>query len=421
MPSTSPHRHFAIDVVRRLQAAGFEALFAGGCVRDEIMGHTPSDYDVATNARPDQVRGVFGSRHTLAIGQAFGVIAVRDSRGGGVVEVATFRQDGPYSDGRHPDAVEFSDAEHDAQRRDFTINGLFLDPLRQQVFDYVGGVTDIQTQTIRAIGEPAARFAEDHLRLLRAPRFAARLHFTIEPRTLTAIQSHAAAIQTVAAERVGNEMRMMLDGRSAAAAFDWLVQTSLWRWTAPTLWPDPAQADSALATTRDVLARLAPATFECALAALIWGLAATPLPALHDVATRWKLSNHEVDHVGWLVGHVQDLACGATVPWPNLQRLLIHPWAADGIALATALVGCASWTYPDLQFSRERLRWPVAQLNPPPLLDGHDLKDLGIAQGPIYSKILWTVRDQQLLGVLQTRDQALAVARELGRGPPAGA
>src|SRR3954469_10452800 len=170
MAATDPAvaREFAIDVVRRLREAGHQSLWAGGCVRDQLLGQMPKDYDVPTDAVPDRVREVFGRRRTLAIGASFGVITVLGPERAGQIDVATFRRDAAYSDGRHPDAVSFSDAENDAQRRDFTINGLFFDPIAEQVIDYVGGQDDLQRHVIRAIGDPLARIAEDKLRMLRA-------------------------------------------------------------------------------------------------------------------------------------------------------------------------------------------------------------------------------------------------------------
>src|SRR4051812_6760839 len=201
----------AAAVVRRLRGAGHVAYFAGGCVRDLLLGRDPKDYDVATDAPPDRVRGLF--RRTQAVGQAFGVILVYEGRS--QVEVATFRSDGAYLDGRHPTGVRFTTAEEDAQRRDFTINGLFLDPLKDaplddQVIDYVGGRADLRAGIVRAIGDPERRFGEDFLRLLRAPRFAARLGFTIEPNTAAAIRRHAAQLSRISPERVGEELRTML-------------------------------------------------------------------------------------------------------------------------------------------------------------------------------------------------------------------
>src|SRR6478609_9961704 len=222
-------REFAIDVVRRLRAAGFEALWAGGCVRDELLGLPPRDYDVATSAKPDQIRDLFGHRRTLPIGASFGVITVLGPRAAGQIEVATFRTDATYSDGRHPDSVTFTTAEHDAQRRDFTINGLFYDPVAKQVVDYVGGQQDLKDHILRAIGDPRLRLSEDKLRMLRAVRFAAAFNFTVDPDTLLAIQKLAPEINSVSAERVGSEIRRMLVDPNRAIALSLLGETNLLR------------------------------------------------------------------------------------------------------------------------------------------------------------------------------------------------
>src|SRR5882757_9145104 len=177
MPDSTKQRAFALEIAQKLRAAGYESLWAGGCVRDELLGITPKDYDVATSATPDQVRDLFGHRRTLPIGAAFGVVTVLGPRAAGQIEVATFRTDATYTDGRRPDSVHFTTAEHDAQRRDFTINGLFYDPIAKQVVDYVHGQNDLQAHIVRAIGDPHSRLSEDKLRLLRAVRFAAAFDF----------------------------------------------------------------------------------------------------------------------------------------------------------------------------------------------------------------------------------------------------
>ena len=187
MPVNEEQRRFAADVVRRLRAAGFEAYWAGGCVRDQLLARTPKDYDVATSATPDQIRTLFGRRRTLAIGAAFGVISVIGPKPAGMVEVTTFRRDAAYSDGRHPDSVTFSSAEEDASRRDFTINGLFYDPVEGRVIDFVGGQRDLAERRLRAIGCARDRFAEDKLRMLRAVRFAAALDFALDDEARAAI------------------------------------------------------------------------------------------------------------------------------------------------------------------------------------------------------------------------------------------
>ncbi|QKK09997.1 MAG: CCA tRNA nucleotidyltransferase [Planctomycetota bacterium] len=229
---TSEHaRGTAASIVRRLREAGHVAYFAGGCVRDELLGLDPVDYDVATDARPDAIQAMF--RKTAAVGASFGVVLVKEA--GGVVEVATFRSDGPYTDNRRPDRVEFADAAHDAERRDFTINALFLDPLAAEdsasihghVIDHVGGMADLRARVIRAVGDPERRLAEDHLRALRAVRFAARFGFAIEQGTASAIREHASDLEGVSRERVGDELRRMFLAETRAEAAGLLDELSL--------------------------------------------------------------------------------------------------------------------------------------------------------------------------------------------------
>lgn len=200
-------RELAIQVVRRLRDAGFVAYWAGGCVRDELLGLPPADYDVATSARPEQVRIVF--RHTVEVGLSFGVVEVLGPKPL-KIQVATFRSDGVYSDGRRPDSVEFGSAEKDAQRRDFTINGMFFDPLENRLIDYVGGQADLKSKTLRAIGDAGHRIAEDKLRMLRAVRMATRFELALDPATAAAIRAMASEITVVSAERIADELRKLL-------------------------------------------------------------------------------------------------------------------------------------------------------------------------------------------------------------------
>src|SRR5207253_3745413 len=231
-------RDFAISVVRRLQEAGHQALWAGGCVRDERLGLTPKDYDVATDARPEEVRRLF--RRTVAVGMSFGVIEVlgpRTDAGMLKVQVATFRSDGAYSDGRHPDAVVFSSAREDALRRDFTINGMFFDPIDNQLIDYVGGQEDLQAKLLRAIGDPTARFAEDKLRLLRAVRFATRFDLALDPATEQAIRAMADQVTVVSAERIAEELRRLIVYPQRSRGVNLLYQTGLAAAVLPDLLP----------------------------------------------------------------------------------------------------------------------------------------------------------------------------------------
>ena len=232
-----PDRQFAAHVAAELSRAGHLALFAGGCVRDRLLGKAPKDYDVATDAPPARVREVFGKRRTLAVGEAFGVIVVLPDRrrfpDAQQVEVATFREDAGYADGRRPDAVRFSTPEADAARRDFTVNGLFEDPATGAVIDHVGGVADLEAKVLRAIGDPAARMEEDKLRLLRAVRFAATLNFALDPQTAAAIPPRADGLPSVSGERIGQEMRRVLSDPHRVRGVELLADLALLPRVAP--------------------------------------------------------------------------------------------------------------------------------------------------------------------------------------------
>jgi poly(A) polymerase len=223
-PTATPLGGGANRIVVELRAAGFEAFWAGGCVRDLLVGRTPKDIDIATNARPEQVQALFPITH--AVGRSFGVVLVECN--GFTYEVATFRRDAAYSDGRRPDSVEFTTAEADAQRRDFTINGLFLDPINGELHDYVGGQADLERQVVRAIGDPLARFAEDHLRLMRAVRFASTLGFQLDPATAAAIRVQAGQLARISAERIQTELiRLLTESPKAGQAVELLDDTGL--------------------------------------------------------------------------------------------------------------------------------------------------------------------------------------------------
>src|SRR5258708_6167669 len=216
-------RTVAIDIVRRLKASGYEAYFVGGCVRDELLGREPQDFDIATSARPDQVEAIF--QRTVPVGRKFGVVLVLQE--GMPFQVATFRAEGDYHDGRHPSLVTFCDAMADARRRDFTVNGLFFDPVENRLHDWVGGELDLRSRTIRTIGNAGERFAEDHLRLLRAARFAAQLGFAIESQTLSALQEKAGRILEVSAERIREELLKLFRAPHAARGLHLLRECGL--------------------------------------------------------------------------------------------------------------------------------------------------------------------------------------------------
>jgi tRNA nucleotidyltransferase/poly(A) polymerase len=350
----------------------------------------------------------------LAIGESFGVISVRGSRAAGQIDVATFREDGVYSDGRHPDVVRFSTPEKDAQRRDFTINGLFYDPIHNRVLDFVGGQADLQAKVIRAIGDAESRFAEDRLRMLRAIRFAAQFEFQIEPQTMEAIRQAAPHIAQVSGERIGNELRWMLSHPNRHLAFDGLRQSGLLRQLLPQRTIDEAGGDQRLAQIGATLRQLDSDRFESALALIVYDL---PIrgQVIDEVVRRLRLSNDESAALHWIVDHIDDVLEADRRAWPSVQRMLIHPWIELAVACAEAIAALRDESPPGIAFCRERLAWPADRLNPAPLIDGHDLQSLNIAPGPLIGEILNAVRVRQLSGEIIDRDQALEYARTLIR------
>jgi hypothetical protein len=398
-------RRFALEVVRRLRETGFEAYWAGGCVRDELLGRRPKDFDVATSATPRQVRELFG-RRTLAIGAAFGVMTVRGPKRAGAIEVATFRRDAETSDGRRPDHVTFSSAEEDAARRDFTINGLFYDPLQQRVIDFVGGQQDLARRVVRAIGPPRDRFAEDKLRLLRAVRFAAALDFALESETAAALREMAGQITVVSPERIAMEMRCILVEPGRVRGIRLLVDVGLAEAVLPEIvrGPDPQQLDRALA----LLERLRAPAFPLALAALVGEM--VDAEVARGIGLRWRLANREIDEVAWLVEHRGALAGARTAAWSRLQPLVIHPWIVDLLAMHEA---ASAEGAEEAAFCRGLLSRPPESLDPPPLLSGDDLLARGIPAGPIYKPLLERLRAAQLDGEIHTREEALTLADRL--------
>ncbi len=430
MPTLEPtaQRQFAVDVVRRLREAGFTALWAGGCVRDQLLGLKPKDYDVATDARPDQIRNVFGQKRTIPIGASFGVMTVVGPKVAGHIEVATFRTDGQYSDGRHPDSVTFSTPEHDAQRRDFTINGLFFDPVAEQVVDYVGGQDDLERGVIRAIRNPEERFAEDKLRMLRAVRFAATFGFEIEQATHTAIQHHASEIVGVSAERIAAEMRRIMVLPRRGRALKWLDETNLREFIfpkerlveVPTDVSDIRFDDLWLQSIAMVEALSNAPSFPVSLAAFFWPWGSIHVPnaggfAIAMIGECWKLANDEIGEAIFAYQHAGELRRADTLPWPRIQPILTKVWSHSALAVAEAGVKTRlrGGSEAGITFCRERLNWPKEKLNPPQLLSGNDLIAAGLRPGPEFKSILDAVRDAQLLDQIHDRGEALALAKQL--------
>jgi len=418
-------RTFALDVVQQLRARGYESYWAGGCVRDQLLGRTPKDYDVATSARPEEIRAVFGQRRTLAIGAAFGVITVLGPKPAGQIEVATFRQDVGYTDGRRPDSVRFSSSREDALRRDFTINGMFYDPVQHEVIDFVGGQEDLQHRLIRAIGDPRERFTEDKLRMLRAVRFAAAFGFALEDQTAAAIRDMAPQITVVSAERIAAEMRAMLEGQSRVRGVQLLDETGLLCVVLPEVgeFPDAAAREASAGNktawdqTLDVLGALERPSFALALAALLHAVPLTD--AAQSVSVRWKLSNKDADRLAWLIEHQTSLVNAPQRPWSQLQPLLIHDGRDELLALHEALLRTRRGEQSDFDYCRAKLRLPPDELDPPPLITGEDLIELGIPRGKSYSHLLRLARSAQLDEQISNRDEAIAFVRqEYAKGMP---
>jgi len=407
-------RHFALAIVEQLRAAGYDALWAGGCVRDYLMGLTPKDFDVATSARPEQVRQIFGERRTIAVGEAFGVICVLGPNRAGQVEVATFRVDKGYADHRRPTAVEFTTAEADARRRDFTINGLFFDPIEGKVLDYVGGVADLEARVVRAIGDPRARFEEDKLRLLRGVRFAAWFGFELERATREAIVEFAPQIMLVSVERIAAEMKLMLVHPTRAVAVASLFELGLLSEVLPeagTMRNRPA----AWSETLRVLELFERPSFAVALAALLRAFTAPAEAAA--VCRRWKLSNAESRRVEWLIANQEALMDARHAPWSRLQRVLVNRGSEELIQLAEAVRRAKGEGVDDLEYCREMHALPPDKLNPAPLITGDDLVAHGVAPGRLFQKLLEATRDAQLDGRITSREQALALVDKIRAEP----
>lgn len=405
MTDISTQRDFAEQVVRQLRDAGHEALWAGGCVRDELLSLTPKDYDVATSARPEQVRELFGRRRTLAIGAAFGVISVLGRNGLDPIEVATFRSDGAYIDGRHPTEVTFTSAAEDAQRRDFTINGLFFDPIDEQLIDYVGGEDDLRAGLIRAIGDPVARFEEDKLRMLRAVRFATTFEFEIDEPTAAAIRSMAGEVQVVSAERIGVELRKILKHRERARGVELLCSVGLLRPLLPNLADCAEDDESKWNATLKRLRSLHSDSLPAGFAALLLDCADSK--SLRDHGRGFRFTNKEIDRAAWLLDSVELVEQSAEMPWPRLQRVLIHEGADELLLLAEAAFG---EVHPGVRHCRERLAMPADELNPTPLVTGDDLVSHGLKPGKHFGQLLDHLRDLQLEGELDDLGDALKLA-----------
>jgi tRNA nucleotidyltransferase/poly(A) polymerase len=394
----------ARTIVARLRENGFTAYFAGGCVRDQLLALPPTDVDVATDATPDQIRRLF--RRTKLVGAQFGVALVRVR--GCEIEVATFRTDGDYRDGRHPETVTFATPEADAARRDFTINGMFLDPLDGTLIDHVGGRADLANRVIRCIGEPSRRFAEDHLRLLRAVRFAARLGFTIEPATSAAMKQHAPRLAAISAERIHGELSLILGHRHRGAGWRLIGAHGLashliarFDWSAE-------QFARCAAVLEALPAEVSPAL---ALAAIFIGRDAEALPvALRKLRTSVALSKAVI----YVVSAADEAVTRPDWELADVKNLVAGGHGSDVLALARARLtaeGGDARAVDDL--ARRVAAVAPADAHPEPLVTGEDLIALQLPPGPRFREILDAVYRRQLNEVVTTRAQALACARKL--------
>jgi len=429
-PEALAHR-----IVSKLRSEGHQAFLVGGCVRDLLLGRTPKDFDIATDARPERIMQFFP--RSGQVGAHFGVVLVREEDA--QVEVATFRSDREYSDGRRPSAVHFeTDPRQDVLRRDFTINGLLMDPAAGEVLDFVNGRNDLANRLVRAIGDPEARFEEDHLRLLRAVRFAARLGFEIEDRTFAAIRRCAARITRVSAERVRDELVRILTEGGAAHGFRLLDETGLLAvilpevaamkgveqppqyhpegdvWTHTLLLlenlrhPTPTLALGAL--LHDVGK---PSTFRVAERIRFDGHVEAGVVLAQAILTRLRFSREETERVIALVANhmkFKDVHC---MKESTLKRFLRLPEFDEHLELHRLDCQASNRNLENYQFVRQRLAESSPErLRPPRLLTGADLIAAGYHPGPEFSEMLTSAEDAQLEGVVHTTEEALSLVRE---------
>jgi len=410
-------REFALDVVRKLQQAGFTALWAGGCVRDELLGLVPADYDIATSARPEQLRPLFKRRNE--IGASFGVVQVLGPRGDDgewlTVEVATFRSDGTYTDGRRPDTIVFSSPEEDAKRRDFTINGMFFDPVSEKLTDFVGGRADLDAKILRAIGNPAERFTEDKLRILRAVRMATRFGLSIDIDTFNAARRMAGEIRVVSPERIAEEFRKLLAHPNRGRGVELFSEFELVEPILPEL---SAVGEAWERTVRAVHALGERSSFPLAFAALLHTL---DRPTVENIADRLRLSNTEKTRIAFLVEKQEYLADAPRLRLSHLKTILVHPGIGELLALHRALALAGEKSLVGVEFCERTLReMPPEELNPPLVLTGEDLIALGLTPGPEFKRLLDAVRSAQLEGQATTKPQAIALVQSLrSAAPPA--
>ena len=423
----------AIRIIQTLEASGHRALLAGGCVRDALLGFEPKDWDIATDAAPEAVQGRF--EKTVAVGAQFGVVRVRV--GNQEFEVAQFREDGPYSDGRHPDAVRSSDEKGDANRRDFTINGMFYDVSNHQLLDYVGGRRDLDEGVIRAIGEPNLRFREDHLRMMRAVRFSARFGFAIEPATAAAVEANAGRIGKISPERIRDELTTILTQKNADAAFAMLDSSGLLEHVLPEVAAmrgvaQPPEFHPEGDVWTHVLAMLR--IERSASPTLAWGILLHDAgkPATYAVTDRIRFNGHDkvgaqmsadicerlrmpraqASRIHELVANHMRFMHVEKMREARLKRFLREPYFEELLELHRIDCLASHGNLRTHEFCARKLgELHEEALRPPRLLDGHGLMAMGYPPGPGLGEILAAIEDEQLEGRISTREEAREFAR----------
>jgi len=442
----------AAEIVSTLRQQGHQAYLAGGCVRDLLLSRQPADYDVATDATPQQVMQIFPQ--TYAVGEQFGVVLVPQSEASGaagvasrpserserVVEVATFRSDAGYSDGRHPDEVRFTkDPREDVQRRDFTINGMMLDPTTNEVLDFVGGRDDLKAGIIRAIGDPERRFTEDKLRMLRAVRFAARFDYKIDPATRAAIQRLAPKIHQVSCERAREELTKMLTEGQARRAFEVLDTSGLLREVLPEIaamkgveqppqyHPEgdvfvhtlllleklPAGASKTLAWGALLHDVGKPPTFRIAPDRIRFdGHVEVGVKMAAEILRRLRFSNHETDLILALVDNHMRFGAVQRMKQSTLKKFLRLPAFEEHLELHRIDCLSSHGQLDAYEYTQEQLRsLPPEAIRPAPLITGRDLIEAGYEPGPRFKQVLTAVEDAQLEGRLTSREGAMEYVR----------
>lgn len=433
----------ALAIVRRLQGAGFLAFWVGGCVRDFLLGREPGDYDIVTSALPEQIEGLF--KRTIPVGRKFGVMVVIED--GHQFQVATFRAEADYQDGRRPERVVFGDAEADVRRRDFTVNGLFYDPVRKESHDWVGGEADLRARIIRTIGAPEERFAEDHLRLLRAVRFAAQLDFSIEAGTFAALQANAAKIKTISAERVREELVKLLRPPHASRGLDLLRESGLLEQVLPEIAatvaceqsPDFHPEGTVFNHLRLMLQHLPPEADPSLPWAVLLHDAAKPVTASADPETgsrhfyghekigadmaaeileRLRFPRKQMNEVVEAVRHHMQFKDALQMRKSTLRRLLMRPTFPLELQLhrLDCLGSHGRLEVYDFLVAQARQLEEQPEIRPP-LLTGDDLIALGLKPGPALGALLAEIREQQLQDELKTK----TAARKWVKGRIAGA